>query len=78
MFGRRAENARNLIIYLYGTPAVTVNRAAEILGVTYFTANQLINSLVDAEILEEMTGWQRNRVFYFRKYMQIFNTKNNI
>jgi len=78
LFGRRAENASKLIKHLYGDPALSVNEAAGILGVSYFAANQLMNAMVEANILEEVTGWERNRVFYFRRYMQIFNAKHNI
>ena len=78
LLGRRAENASNLILHLYGEPAITVNEVAQVLGISYFSANQLVSALVEADILEEVTGWQRNRVFYFRRYMQIFNTKDNI
>ena len=74
--GRRAENARNLITRLYVTPAVTVNHVADLFGMKYLTANQLVSSLVEIGILEEITGWQRNRVFLFREYMQIFSEKN--
>lgn len=34
---------------------------------------QLISDLVDLGILEEMTGWQRNRLFIFRSYMDTFD-----
>ena len=32
----------------------------------------LINELIRLNILEEITGYQRNRMFLFRKYIQLF------
>ncbi len=61
--GRRAENARKLITYLYGAPTITVNKAMDLLAIKYVPANGLIATLADMEILEEVTGYQRNRIF---------------
>lgn len=70
--GRRAENARQLILYLYGTPAITVNKAMELLGINYVPANSLIAALADIGVLAEITGFQRNRIFILRRYIDIF------
>lgn len=70
--GRRAENARQMIMYLYGTPTITVNKAMDLLKIKYVPANSLISALVDAGILQEITGYQRNRIFILRRYMNIF------
>ncbi|MBI5142379.1 MAG: Fic family protein [Nitrospirae bacterium] len=70
--GRRAENARRLIMYLYGTPTITVNKAMELLGIKYVPANSLIATLADIGVLEEITGFQRNRIFIFRRYVDMF------
>lgn len=74
--GRRAENARQLILYLYGTPTISVNRAMEVLKIKYVPANSLIASLVDMGILQEVTGFQRNRIFILRRYIDIFRDGN--
>lgn len=70
--GRRAENARSLLLRLYQNPVINVNEAAEYLGVKYYSANQLVAGMVDLGILVEETGWQRNRLFVFRKYLDVF------
>lgn len=74
--GRRAENARKLIMHLYEDPVVSVNGVCEILGLKYYTANQLVAALVEMGVLKEITGWQRNRLFVFDKYMRIFDDQN--
>lgn len=70
--GRRAENARKLIIYLYGNPSVTTNNAMELLNINKNPALDLIAALVDIGVLTEITGYRRNRIFVFRRYIEIF------
>ena len=70
--GRRAENARALLILLYKRPALTGKEISRLLGVTPRTANGLIDQFVGLGILEEMTGYQRNRVYIFRRYIRLF------
>ncbi len=74
--GRRAENGHVLMRRLYQEPAVNVNQVADLLGVKYYAANQLVGALVDLGILQEMTGWQRNRLFVFRRYLNVFRDEN--
>lgn len=74
--GRRAENAHSLLLRLYQEPVINVNQVAEWLDIKYYAANQLVGTLVDLGILEEVTGWQRNRLFLFRKYLDVFSSKN--
>jgi Fic family protein len=74
--GRRAENAQQLIRHLYGTPTITVNKAMELLGINYVPANSLIAALVEMGVLQEVTGFQRNRIFILRRYIDIFSDGN--
>lgn len=74
--GRRAENAQQLILYLYGTPTITVKKTMELLAINYVPANRLIAALVDMGILQEITGFQRNRIFLLRRYIDIFRNEN--
>jgi len=74
--GRRAENAHSLLLRLYQEPVINVNQAAEWLDIKYYAANQLVGSLVELGILQEVTGWQRNRLFVFRKYLDVFSAEN--
>ena len=73
-YGKRAENAQLLINYLYNKPAVTVNNVSEKLNVSHQTASALLKKMVDDNILVEKTGYQRNRVFIFNRYLQIFSS----
>lgn len=74
--GRRAENGRILMMHLFKRPAVTVNQVADLLGLQYHASNKLVQALVEMNILKEITGYQRNRNFLFKQYIDIFSEKN--
>ncbi len=74
--GKRAENVHSLLLRLYKEPVISVNQASDCLGIKYYSANQLVGTMVELGILHEETGWQRNRVFVFRKYLDVFIDKN--
>jgi Fic family protein len=52
---------------------LTVARAAELLGVTYPTAQGQIDQLVAKDILTEVTGRRRNRVYLASPILDILN-----
>lgn len=52
-----------LVDALFNTPALTIPQAAQLLGVTFRSAQQNVERLIDAEILRETTGRKRNRIF---------------
>ena len=52
-----------LVDELFASPFITMNRAAEVMGVAFKSAARTVNTLEDAEILREITGQQRNRVY---------------
>lgn len=71
-FGKRANNAAILLQYLFKKPVVHVNQVKELTKSTYKTANDLVTEFVNANILREMTGQSRNRVFVFDEYVKLF------
>jgi len=74
--GKRAENAGRLIDHLYQQPIVSVATAAELLGITPQSANTLVAELVKLGVLVEITGYERNRLFMFEEYVQLFSDKD--
>jgi len=70
--GKRTKNAHTLLTFLYGKPVVTVNDIAAHLQVAHQTANHLLKDFEKLEILRETTGYQRNRIFIFDKYLKLF------
>ena len=69
---RRQEAVHTLMRRLYARPIVDVKGAASIIGSTTNTASALINDLVAHDVLEEITGQRRNRLFMFRDYVALF------
>ena len=70
--GKRAENAKKLLMYLYQRPMVSVNEVAELLVVTHQAANMLVGQLESMNILVETTGYGRNRLYLFQHYFELF------
>lgn len=59
-----------LIDELFAAPVITVQRAAEVLGVTPKAARLNVKKLVAAQILEEVTGRQRYQIFMAREILR--------
>lgn len=57
-----------LLDYLYDRPFLSVSEAARILDVSYPTANSVIAEMGNLEILDEITGRERNRIFFYSPY----------
>jgi Fic family protein len=70
--GRRAENAKKLLMHLYQSPVVNIRQVEDLLDINYARANSLVTRLVSMSILQETTGFSRNRIFVFRRYVDIF------
>lgn len=70
--GRKAENARNFLIYLYKRPIVNSSEVAKILGLTAMTTGKLLKDMENIGLLKEVTGYKRNRVFAFDPYLKLF------
>lgn len=70
---RRQENAQTLMQYLYKNPMVSISIVADLLGLKLNTTSMLVNDFVKYGVLHELTGKKRNRVFWFKDYVFIFN-----
>lgn len=73
--GRKIPSAKLLIKYLYKKPVTTVQEVKEVLNISLPTANSLISDFEKLGILEEKTGWKRNREFEFTEYLNLFRDK---
>lgn len=70
--GKRASLARQAIHLLYRKPVLDAAELEKALGISTPTANSLIRSLIDKEILIEITGQQRGRIYAFDRYLELF------
>ncbi len=69
----RLTNALRLLDDLYRRPVASVGTVAGRLGLGYPGANRLVALLVDQGILKEITSKERNRVFVYAPYLQLFS-----
>lgn len=64
-------NGLRLLDLLFRRPLINVNLVKDRLDVAFRTANDLVDRLVALELLEEITGGQRNRVFRYSPYWRL-------
>lgn len=70
--GKRVPTVRLALNLLYRKPIVSAADVAETLGVSTPTANAAIKSLIKLNILTEVTGQQRSRIYVFDRYLKLF------
>ncbi len=70
--GGLGPNAPRLLDRLFEQPVVNVAWVQKAIGVSWPTANKLINQLVERGLLTEVTGQRRNRVFRYAPYLALF------
>lgn len=70
--GRAAGNGQRVLEKLFDRPIVTVSDVQQLTGTTYAAANVLVRRMAELGILEEMTGFARNRRFRYGAYVRLF------
>ena len=70
--GSRAANAKKIVDYLYNRPMINAEKVSEIAGLSMPSAYKIIADLEKLDILKEITGSQRGRVYIFNSYLGIF------
>lgn len=71
-FERAAGKPLRVLDRLYTLPVTTPSKLADEQGVSYPTANNMLQSLAAAGVLEEVTGRRRNRIYVYNSYMKLF------
>ncbi len=71
--GKRSKTALELLHYLFKEPVVNVKKVQEKTNLSSKAANDLVKEFLDKGILKEITGFQRNRMFVFNEYVDLFN-----
>lgn len=72
-FGKKAHNASKLIEFLYQRPIISISDIIEPLDVSKQTASVLVKEFEEKGILKEITGYERNKLFVFDKYLAIYS-----
>lgn len=70
--GNRSADAKKIIDYLYTQPVIEVNKVEELIKKSNVTAYKLLASLESLEILTEISGAQRNKLYAFKAYLNLF------
>lgn len=70
--GKRVPLAMKLIRYLYSKPVIDTNEIAKALEVNISTAHRIVQDFEKLKIINEQTGYKRNRMFVFEDYIQLF------
>jgi len=69
---RKAENGREFVQLLYKKPVINPAELSQHMGIAQSTANELIKDFTRLGILNELTGFKRNRAYIFTNYVQLF------
>ena len=69
---RAPTNALRLLDLLYARPLVDVNLVSDELGVSFATANKLVEQFEQLRLVVESTGRRRDRIFRFDPYLRLF------
>lgn len=70
--GAKVKKGQMLLTLLYQYPILRTKSIAVFLKISNSTANRLVMDFVKLGILEEYTGYKRNRKFIFREYVNLF------
>jgi len=71
-FGTRTNNAKLIINYLYQKPLIDASKMHELTDLSLPSVYRLIKDLEAAEIIEEVAGLGRGKMYMFKKYVALF------
>lgn len=68
----KPENAKKVIDVLYNEPVINRKKLCDLTEIKEGTIKNVVNCLLERNIIIEMTGYSRNQIFNFQKYMDLF------
>ncbi len=71
--GRVSKNALSIYEGLFDKPTTTIEEIMKKLKTSNATAGRLAERLIEAGILEKLDNRERNKVFVYKRYIDIFN-----
>ncbi|MFB6130939.1 MAG: Fic family protein [Salinigranum sp.] len=66
-----ANSVSHLSMEIFTKPYITVNEAKDLLDMSYGAANNAVRKLEEDEVLEEITGHSRNRIFRAKEVFEV-------
>lgn len=73
LLGSRSANALKVVTELYKQPLTNASKVAGIAEISLVSAYALISELEKLDILKEVTGGKRGKVYILKKYIDIFS-----
>jgi len=70
--GKKVNTAKKFLDYLFQQPIVDAEMVANQTGLSLVSSYKLLDDFVRLQILKEMTGAKRNRLFLFEEYFSLF------
>lgn len=70
--GKRSELASRLLTLIYRRPVITAKDLETELSISTPTANALVKAFIQKNLLKEVTGQQRGRIYVCEPYMNAF------
>lgn len=71
--GSRSKNAQLLINYLFQQPIIDIQKAKELTKLSLPSTYKLIAELEKAQIIKEITGAKRSKLYLFSQYTRLFH-----
>jgi Fic family protein len=71
--GNRSVDARKVVDYLYTQPIIEINKVAELIQKSAVTGYKLLADLEKLNIIKEISGAERNKLYVFKDYLELFN-----
>jgi len=68
----RSSSALKIMEHFYQRPILTANKCSQLTGLSLPTVYKLIADLEGLDILQELTGGKRGKIFIFKSYMDLF------
>ena len=73
--GSKAEKGIQILNILFQNPIITSKKLVDELNIASSTANRLLSEFEKLGIIEEYTGFRRNRKYIFKDYFELFDRK---
>lgn len=70
--GNRSYNAQLILNHLYQRPIIDAQKAKDLTGLSAPSVYKLIEELEKLEILTEVTGAKRGKIYLFKEYTELF------
>jgi len=70
--GSRVTKAKKVIDYLYQKPMIDAEKVSKVADISMPSSYKLISDLEKMDILKEVTGGQRSRIYVYDTYLKLF------